>query len=222
MSDVVAGALERTIAERNARIRITREIRPPDEPRRLPRRRRTGGLLSPAVQRAALVVANRWQHFVARLGTTNGVGVVDLERWRGMVDLGAYAMLVEEGRMWSGIPGTPRDETVYIADPFRGLEPLWMLDLLRGATPATESGGRLEVTVDAIAAADAAPYDLMLPRARTVEDLRHFPMTVRLDPEGRLAEVACESEGTLTLTFESFGTEDDADWTRLPRLHPES
>lgn len=225
--DEVRVALGRTLAARTARIALTTDLtwRMPEGRER--REGRQGRLARPLIS-AGTTVGRRvlkaaakgldWRHLV-------GEGVLDIAGRRFMLDHGSYARLHADGREWSGRSG--RLLETLPTDPDERPTPLWLLDLLQGATEAHDDGAddvrgvacrRLRVTADLGRASAATPHGLAPPKQRRFEDLLALHVDVWLDDDAHVRRVRFVDEHrTDTLELWDLGVPvDDLDWTRLP------
>ena len=220
----VLRALDRTLSTGGARVTIEFAQQFPPLPDLAPRRR--GGLLRPLIHAGSMAGKRA---FTAGLGKLvkdlKGEGYIDFRRHRCALDYGSYALIVADDRMWSGRSGRPvatlPDETA------TSIEPMWLLDLVRGVTGVEAEGeelvrGRkrqhLRTHADMGRAAAVAPAGLPVPiGAARYEDLLRLPLELWLDEDGYIRRLRQGDEtATLTLELLELGAEGPADWTRLP------
>ena len=136
----VLRALDRTLSTGGARVTIEFAQQFPPLPDLAPRRR--GGLLRPLIHAGSMAGKRA---FTAGLGKLvkdlKGEGYIDFRRHRCALDYGSYALIVADDRMWSGRSGRPvatlPDETA------TSIEPMWLLDLVRGVTGVEAEGEEL-------------------------------------------------------------------------------
>jgi hypothetical protein len=177
--------------------------------------RRRGGLLRPVID-AGKAAARRPLEQTCE-------GVVDLDGRRYMLDYGSFARLYADGHEWSGRSGRAI-ATLSGADRSLLASPLWLLDVLTGATAALEEGTetvrgtpcrRLATMVDLGVASGRTPGGIVVPRMR-FEDLLAFPVNAWIDDAHvRRVRVGLEHQ-TDTVTLCDFSVSLDLDWTRLP------
>jgi len=119
----------------------------------------------------------------------------------------------------------------------QALDPLWLFDLLRGVTDASQAGSeevqglacaRFAARVDLGRVAAGVPDDTALPPARSFEELQRLPVDVWIDQEKYVRRIRFEYSGPhgagggVTAEWFDFGTPRTIDWSRLPRLKPPS
>ena len=111
-------------------------------------------------------------------------------------------------------------------------ESLWLFDLLRGVTEASQVGSdavraqpcrRLRASVDVARVANAVPGETPLPPGTSYERLRALPLDVGLDDDGYVRRIRFRSHlGAASQTYElelfDLGTDDAIDFSRLPLL----
>ena len=160
-----------------------------------------------------------------------GDGYIEFGGPRGGIDYGAYAELIDSSSGWSGRSG--RALATLPPEPASALSPLWLFDLLRGVTEASEvdsepvRGRRcrhLRANVDLARVSDAVPHHTPLPRLAWFEELRALPVDIWLDDEGYVRRIRFQHRApggasvAYTLELFDFGTTDTVDWSRLPLL----
>jgi hypothetical protein len=147
-------------------------------------------------------------------------GVVDLGSRRVGIDFGSYALVVQEGREWSGRSG--RTLASLPSRRPRRLQPLWLFDLMTGATEAHEVGvddvgGRecrhLSASADAVVA--ATKTDFQLPQKGRLAELRSVPFEVWIDAEGLIRRIRCPGEQSMELDLHEYGVTAPK-WASLP------
>lgn len=223
-TQVIAGAHARTLAAATARIELLTD-RTGDIPA-MPRRRR-GGLMRPvtsvtkSVGKHLFKLATRGFDFRHQ----SAEGVIDLQHRRYMLDYGSYARLYADGREWDGRSG--RLLSTLPPDERRLPTPLWLLDVLVGATAAIDEGTddvrgttcrRFTATVDLSRASKVTPSGVAVPSlVGRFEDLLALPVEVSVDDEYVRRVCFRREYGTETLELWDFGLAlDDLDWTHLP------
>lgn len=226
-AETVRQALRRTLESQTARFEFQMRFRPLGIGRR--RSRDSGALLgqlAKAVATAAQSVVGAAVRSVVRRWSLSAEGVIDLAGRRLMMDFGSYAVLVAEGRRWSGRSG--RAIATLPADTFSPSiqDPFWLLDLLKGVSEAQLDGSetlrerhcrRFSASADLTRAAELSPDDLALPPAKRYGDLLAVPLQVWIDEDGRILRVLSESEMMeLSIVLAEYGVELPADWSRLP------
>ena len=147
-------------------------------------------------------------------------GVVDLGSRRTSIDFGSYAVVVQGEREWSGRSG--RSLASLPSRRPRRLQPLWLFDLMTGATDAHEVGvddvgGRecrhLSGLADAVVAATKTDFDL--PRKGRLAELRAVPFEIWIDAEGLIRRIRCPGEQSMELELHEYGVP-EPDWANLP------
>jgi len=142
-------------------------------------------------------------------------------------------VLVVEDRLWRGAPGTAVESIA--AGTASPLQPLWLVDVLRGVVDAS---GRTQEALDGHncsafsahadlnRAAAALPYRLAIPAAaRQLEDLEQIRVELWVDDDGFIRRIRHTSTGrdagttTATVDLTDFAVELPTDWSRLPS-HP--
>jgi hypothetical protein len=215
MEDLLAGAVERTVAAGTARLTLETRY---DFTGTHPLLRRRGGLVGDALRRALGPGAS----VVARSGA------IDFAGGRCALAGPRHSSVVVGDREWTGRPGRPVASAK--ARDAHAATPLWIFDLCRGVVAAEE---REAVTVDGArcrrfgAEADltevstTVPYEVAVPSfAESVEALMRVPIDVLVDGEGRIRRVATDVtplgvEGVLDLY--DFGVPlPSAYWDRFP------
>lgn len=158
-------------------------------------------------------------------------GLVDFGHRRCAIDYFAYAELIDGPRQWSGRSG--RSIRTLPEEKARALSPLWLFDLLRGATEASEvarervrgrSCRRLRARADLARVSAVVPGDMALPPGASFEELQTLPIEVWLDEDDYIRRIRFEYDfgfgafggGVHTVDFFDFGTKERMDWSRLP------
>jgi hypothetical protein len=198
------------------------------------RAERRGGLLRPLVKPAKTVGRLMWKQFSDRLDfrRQEAEGVIDFRGRRYMLDHGSFAELYAGGQEWLGRSGrrlaTLRPDSFVYPTPHAVPTPLWLLDVLAGATDASDAGHEelggtpcrhLTATIDLGRASQETPGGVAVPHLVVLnyEDLRALSMEVWLDDVG-IRRLRFSAGGrTQTLELWQLGTDlDGLDWTRLP------
>lgn len=147
------------------------------------------------------------------------------------------AELVVGDRKWKGpFPTAVEAEG---SDPASTLQPLWLLDLVRGVVSAREQtpqivAGRtcrhFSVLADLNRAAEAVSYPMAIPTGMVrLDDLTRIAAQVWVDDDGKIrhmrhteyfrqAEDAGVPLSTVTVDLIEFGVELPAVWARLPSV----
>jgi hypothetical protein len=155
----------------------------------------------------------------------SAVGVVDLVQHRACVDYGAFAILEKDDQEWRGASGSPL-EAILHKPHSSALQPLWLIDLLRGAHSASRESSNgdvasYSVTVDLAAAVSAAGRDLALPGGGTYRSLELLPLTVELRGADLASIRFTSSSADFAIDFIDAGKPLAVDWNRLPRFKDE-
>ncbi len=222
--DALHEARERTVAAGSACVELWTEHTwqlPP-----VPQRRR-GGLARPFLEVAKFAGKRAWRLVTRSFNWRHlrAVGVVDFAGRRFMLDYGSYARLYAEGQEWDGRSGRP----IASLPPSGGDKlptPLWLLDLLTGATAAEDAGiddvrgapcRQVRVKVDLTRASKATPGDVAVPSVGRFEELLALPVDVWLDAAHVRRVRFVTDTHTDTLELWEFGVGlDGLDWTPLP------
>ncbi len=221
----VRQALDETLEAQTARVELRMQFRPLELPRHASP---DSGLLHfkllTAIVAVPLKVIGTAFRFLVRR-SLEAEGVIDLSGRRLMMDFGAYAVLVADGRRWSGRSGRAISTLPSDVFPESIGEPFWLLDLLDGVTEAQFGGHKtlggydcqcFSARADFGRAAEASP-DLALPPAKRYGDLLAVPIQVCIDEEGSIRRVRFESEMMeVTLDLVEYRVDLPADWSRLP------
>ena len=230
--DAVLQAVERTAKIGTARVWLeavtdARAIMdgPEMEPRPSPQPG-LRGLLNRATSTAFRLVMRRLTAYASN--PRQAIGFVDFNSRRSAIDYGAYAQIVDGEREWSGRSGRAR--ATLSEEPARGVDPLWLFDLLRGVSEALQLGNetvrgsrceRLRATVDMARVSAARPGPTPLPPGSTFEELGAVPVEVSVDAEAFVRRIRFEYDlpmggQTYSLELFDFGTNVSLDWSRLP------
>lgn len=216
-------ALDRTLETGGARARFTfaQQFKLPESS---PRRR--GGLLRPLVRVGSFAGRRAFTAGLGKLGgDLVGEGYIDFGGHRSAFAYGSFAVMVVGDRMWMGRSGTPI--ATLPEERASWLEPLWLIDLVRGVTDFEVRGEelvgdrtcqRLYAYADLGRAAAASPSDLPVPTgADRYGDLLRLPLELWIDEQNHIRR-ARQGDATVTLTLDllEFGAEDGTDWSRLP------
>jgi hypothetical protein len=155
-------------------------------------------------------------------GARQAYGVVDVGTGRAAIDFGDYAIVVQDGREWSGRSG--RTLASLPSRRPRRLQPLWLFDLMTGVTEAQaadveEVGGRacrhLAARADAVEA--ATHTDFTLPSKARLADLRSVPFEVWIDDDGLIRRARSPEDFGMTVELTELGATAE-EWTALPVL----
>jgi hypothetical protein len=161
------------------------------------------------------------QRLAAKLGRPReAYGVVDVGAGRAAIDYGDFAIVVHDGREWSGRSG----RSLASLEPRRPrrLQPLWLFDLMTGATEARpagveEVGGRacrhFAARADAVTA--ATHTDFTLPSKARLADLRSVPFEVWIDEDGVIRRARSPEDFGMTVELTELGATPE-EWTALP------
>jgi len=220
----VLQALDRTLATGCARVRFEFAQQFPALPDFPPRRR--GGVLRPLIRAASTAGKRAFTASLDKLAKDlQGEGYIDFRAHRCALDYGSYALIVVGDRMWSGRSGRP--VATLPDEPATFIEPMWLLDLVRGVTDVEAQGeelvsGRrrrhLRAHADISRAAVVAPAGLPVPiGAARYGDLLRLPLELWLDEDDYIRRLRQGNEtATLTLELVELDAEAPADWSRLP------
>ncbi len=144
------------------------------------------------------------------------------------------AVLVVEGRLWRGAPGTAVARLA--SEKPSALQPLWLVELVSGVAGASvqeeEVLGehrcrRFAARADLIRAAESRSYEIALPAGvGRLEDLKEVPVELWVGDDGYIRRIRHTSGGTspglntTTLDLSEFGIQLPVDWSRLPTRPP--
>ncbi len=239
----VRAALGHTVSRGTARIEFRCEIPPVDfdalkgpktrRPDGHPLRglmRRLGVALIVVVLAGTMRLVERWWR---KSAAQPAAGVIDFEAQRCMyADSRSTATLVVGDRTWRGPFGTAVDAVS--ADYASTMQPLWVIDLVRGIMAAREETPqvldgrtcrRYSAHADLNRVAEAVPYQLAIPMSmRRLGELKRIEVEVWVDDGGCIRRIRhAETRGgtpsfpvnTATLDLIEFGIEPPADWSRL-------
>ncbi len=223
-AETVRQALDQTLEAHTAWFELHMKFRPPEIPKHGSPDAGSlhAGVLTAVVTVPLTVVRTAFRFLVRR--SLSAEGVIDLAGRRLMMDFGSYAVVVAEGRRWSGRSGRAISTLPPDVFPEGVGEPFWMLDVPKGVTEAQPAGRKtlgahdcqcLSARCDFGRAAKASP-ELVLPPAKRYEDLLAVPIHVCIDEKGCIRRVRFESEMLVTLDLLEYGVELPADWSRLP------
>lgn len=172
-----------------------------------------------------LRLTKRW------MARQRAAGIVDLDAHRCMYGYSGASevTLVAGAKHWHGQSGTAVGSLS--EKPASALQPLWLLDLVRGVEEAHVSGEerldghtcrRLIGHADLNRAANAVSYDLALPSGMDeLGQLTRMPLELWVDAERRIRRIRYGSDASssatmvLTLDLREFGVESPSDWSRL-------
>jgi len=159
-------------------------------------------------------------------------GWIDFRAWRVAVTGDPIPWMVADGEYRTGPPGSSVSGSVTTVQvwPPRAGDPLWLLDLLRGAETAVEEtsepvGGvtctRFAVQADLCKADAQARFPMAVPNdVRLVRELAQLPLELWLDDEKRIRRVRSGLTNRLSVSFSDFGVEIPIDWTVMPPADP--
>lgn len=159
----------------------------------------------------------------------------------GVVDFGAHrcmygypgrseAMLVAGDKLWQGSPGAAVD--ALSEKPAPAIQPLWMLDLVRGVAEAHGGGEepvdghtcrRVVGHADLGRAAEAVPYEMALPPGMNqLGQVARVPLELWIDSERQIRRIRYDTSEradapriTTILDLRELGVEPPSDWSRL-------
>lgn len=221
-AEIVRHALSRTLEAQSARFEFRMHFRPME----LGRYASPAGCSLLAGLGSAVGTVMRTAFRLLTRHSLSAEGVIDFPGRRLMMDFGCYAVLVAEGRRWSGRSGRPIATLPADVFPAGSHDPLWLLDMLQGVTEAQHGGNEMlgerrcrqfSARVDLSRAAELSPDHLALPPAKHYGDLLAVPLQVWIDEDTQISRILMESDITeLTLALLEYGVELPADWSRLP------
>ena len=224
-TEVVLGALERTVGRGSARIEFRCDAKLEGTPGRSPL---PGDLKGRLLWRMLGWLLPR---FVTHITKEPATGVVDFQAHRCVFDSSpptGNSDLIIGDRHWSGSPGTT---LAGLHDkPATTSQPLWLVDLLRGVVDAREqavedidgrSARRFLAHADLDHASAAASYTLAVPddAAKRTDD-GHLAVDVWIDDDGHIRRirhtVLAEPHWSFTVNLTDFGAALPSDWSRIP------
>ncbi len=242
-AEELLAALERTVSHETARIELRFELstrhlgwtqisRPGRQPSGGAPPRRVTGRFGDGLIRVTLWgtgrLLRRWVE-----GERPRAGVLDFEGQRCMYGdpSPSTAVLVVGDRTWNGpFPAAVESDGAAAST----LQPLWLLDLVRGAVSAREQTPQLldgrpcrrfSALADLNRAAEAVAYRLALPMGmKHLDDLTRIRAEVWVDDDGCIRRIRHTDEtagvpiSTVTLDLIEFGVGLPAEWSRLPRV----
>lgn len=236
----VLAALERTVRCRSARIEVRFQISWGDaflseSGRTSPR----GGSVRRRLTRWAGAVVGRMlnsgmQRLLKRLSKTLAqgvVGILDFEANRCVYYMErSKAEMIVGDRQWYGAPGA--SVAGLAAGPASALQPLWLVDLVRGVMDAREQGPErlnggtarhFSAHADLNRAAEAVSYEMAVPSdIDQLVDLTYIAVEVWVDEDGYLRRIRHASGdggtgmSTTTLDLIELGIATPSDWSRIP------
>jgi hypothetical protein len=165
-----------------------------------PRRSRRGGLIG--------WLGRRLEERLNR--PMRGSGVVDVGARSAAIDFGGFAVVIREGREWSGRSG--RLLSSLPSKSMRMYQPLWLSDLVTGVTEAREVGvervgGRdcrhFSAVADAVVV--ATKTDFLLPSKRRLAALRAVPVDVWIDADGLIRRLRYPDHPVMVLDLQQHG-----------------
>jgi len=228
-TEVVLGALERTVGRGSARIEFRCDAKLEDASTSGPGRSPLPGDLKGRL----LWRMMGWllPRFITHITKEPATGVVDFQAHRCVFGSSpGNSSLIIGDRHWSGSPGTSlaglRDK------PATTFQPLWLVDLLGGVVDARgqavedidgRSAWRYLAHADLDHASAAASYTLAVPDdAEKRTDDGHVAVDVWIDDDGHIRRIRhtalAESHPLFTVTVDltDFGTALPSDWSRIP------
>ncbi len=247
MSEEVRAALERTVRRGSARIEFRFQISLDDiladESQSMGSQ---GGSAQRRLTRWAWHVAGRMfisgmRRLIKRLSRTMAegvVGIIDFEANRCVycLDRSKVEMIIGD-RRWYGAPGTTVERLS--AGPASELQPLWLVDLVRGVVDARVEGTerldgrmarRFSARADLNRAAEVVSYEMAVPsNTAQLVDLTNIAVEVWVDDDGYIRRIRYASGhpgtpmSTSTLDLTEFGIALPSDWSRIPTVatdHP--
>jgi len=159
------------------------------------------------------------------------VGIIDFEANRCVYyPARSKAEMIIGDRRWYGAPGATVDGLV--ASPASELQPLWLVDLLRGVVDAREQGAerldghtarRFCAHADLNRAAEGISYQMAVPSDMDQRvDLTHIAVEVWVDDDDYIRRIRHASGNpgrsmfTSTLDLTELGIALPSDWSRIP------
>ncbi|MDQ4048223.1 MAG: hypothetical protein M3131_02420 [Actinomycetota bacterium] len=196
---------------------------------RAARRALVGWVVSLAVS-VILRVVKRW---LSRWAAQRAVGVIDFDAHRCIYGSPARSevTLVEGDEYREGAPGTAVDSLSKRSASW--IQPLWLLDLIRGLQEAQASGEevldghtcrRFVGHADLQRAADGVPYDIAVPLGlEQLGQLKEIPVELWIDRQRHIRRIRYKPwerrgapNNTTTLDLSEFGVvKPPPDWSRL-------
>ena len=179
-----------------------------------------------------LVAAAAFVFRRSKLTPTSSVGVIDFHANRCACYAGPNKVEIVVGdQRWNGTAGTSVDEIS--PEPASWIQPLWLLDAVRGVVDAREQGAerlddrgarRFSTHADLNRAAEAVSYEMAVPaEVKQLADLAHVALEVWVDDDGHIARIRYGSATTgasmmwtVTLDLTEFGITLPSDWSRIP------
>ncbi|MDQ6776108.1 MAG: hypothetical protein M3071_07805 [Actinomycetota bacterium] len=240
----VLAALERTLRCGSARIEFRFQVSLDDafasesgstRPRGGSVRRRLIWLVESVVSRMFEWGMPRLVKRLSKRMAEGMVGIIDFEANRCVYyESRSKAEMIVRDRRWHGAPGTTVEGLS--AGPASALQPLWMVDLVRGVVDAREQGAelldgrtvrRFSAHADLNRAAGAVSYEMAIPLGiDRLNDLTHIAAEVWVDDDGhirRIRHLSGKPISTSTLDLTEFGITLPSDWSRIPTVatdHP--
>jgi len=174
----------------------------------------------------------RWMQGWSGAASQPQLGIIDFAGHRCMygpftVKEREESVLVVQDRQWTGVAGGHIDRLS--AKAASALQPLWLLNLLRGVVEAEERGvASLDgqscthfcAQVDLLRAADAVAYEMALPPGVSqLQELKEIAVELWIDGEGyvrRVRHSGADGAPVLTVHLTEFGISLPSDWSRLP------
>ena len=225
-TEVVLGALERTVGRGSARIEFRFDAKLEDASTSGPGRSPLHGDLKGRLLWRMLGWA--LPRFITHITKEPATGVIDFQAHRCVFGSSpGNSDLIIGDRRWSGSPGTSL--TMYLPPPATTTwQPLWLVDLLGGVVDARgqavedidgRSAWRYLAHADLDRASAAASYTLAVPadaEART--DDGHVAVDVWIDDDGHIRRIrhTVNTHFSFTVDLTDFGAALPSDWSRIP------
>ena len=227
-TEVVLGALERTVGRGSARFELRVDAKLEGTPGPSPLH---GDLKGRLLWRMMVWVLPR---FVTHITKEPATGVVDFQAHRCVFGSSRPTWnsdLIIGDRHWSGSPGTTL-AGLHDKPATTTFNPLWLVDLLGGVVDAREqavedidgrSARRFLAHADLDHASAAASYTLAVPddAAKRTDD-GHLAVDVWIDDDGHIRRIRHTALAephplfTVTVDLTDFGTALPSDWSRIP------
>lgn len=236
----VCGALERTVRRGSARVEFRFHVSLDEAfvSESGSMRPQGGSVWSRLTTQVGAIVSRmlRWglPRLLKRLSKTMAegmVGTIDFEASRCVYyPAPSKAEMIVGDRRWYGAPGTTIEGVA--GEPASDVQPLWLIDLVRGVVDAREEGAeslgarrarRFSAHADLDRAAEAVGYEMAVPSdLRERGDPKYVAVEVWVDDDGYIRRIrrASGDPGTAmftsTLDLTEFGIALPSDWSRIP------
>lgn len=189
---------------------------------------------------AASIILRLSKRWIGKVGALRAVGVFDFDAHRCMYGYSGQAevMLVAGDKSWQGRSGAAVDPLS--EKPASAIQPLWLLDLVRGFEEAHAGGEqrldghtcrRFVGHADLHRAADAVPYEMAMPAGmHQLGQLTRIPLELWVDAQRQIRRIrqdggkrpdprtGARPRGptiSSSLDLREFGVKAPADWSRL-------